>query len=221
MYQLLLVEDDVRIREVICDYFADKDFALEIVENGAKALDLLYENTYDCVLLDVMLPGIDGFEICKEIRRAKDTPILFLTARGREEDILHGYDLGCDDYIVKPFSLATLYAKIKAVLNRAKGTVLCEELSAGPIKLNPRKMEVFVNDVAVDMPPKQYLLLKILLESKGAVVSRDVLISRIWGYDYDGEERILDNHIKILRQALGSEGKRIKTMIRRGYKIEE
>lgn len=222
MYQILLVEDDKKICQVINDYFENQKedaFALNIVNDGDAAIDLLYENEYDLVLLDIMLPGADGFEICREIRKSKDTPIIFLTARGREEDILYGYDLGCDDYIVKPFSLATLYAKVKALLNRAKGTVLSEELAAGNIRLNPRSMVVKVGDEPVDIAHKQYMLLKILLENKNAVVSRDTLIVRIWGYDFDGDERIMDNHMKKLRQCLGDEGRHIKTVIRKGYKI--
>lgn len=222
MYQILLVEDDHRIREVISDYFenySDMDIELQLVDNGIEAMNRLYETSYDLVLLDIMLPGIDGFEICKEIRRGDDVPIIFLTARSREEDILYGYDLGCDDYIVKPFSLATLHAKVKALLNRAKGTILCEELKAGNISLNPRKMEVKVGTQVIKLASKEYLILKLLMENKNMVVSRDTLIVRIWGYDYDGEERILDNHIKKLRQALGEEGKNIKTVVRKGYKL--
>lgn len=224
MYQLLLVEDDQRIREVIIDYFqnqTDAQIELEIADNGDTALDLLYEKEYDLVLLDIMLPGADGFEICKEIRRSSETPIIFLTARGREEDVLYGYDLGCDDYIVKPFSLATLYAKVKALLNRSKGTILSQELKVGDIVLNPRSMTVTVQGEMVELAPKQYMMLKILMENKESVVSRDTLIVRIWGYDYEGEERILDNHMKKLRQALGDAGKQIKTVIRKGYKIVE
>lgn len=224
MYQLLLVEDDERIREVIIDYFqnqTDAQIELEIADNGDTALDLLYEKEYDLVLLDIMLPGADGFEICKEIRRSSETPIIFLTARGREEDVLYGYDLGCDDYIVKPFSLATLYAKVKALLNRSKGTILSQEMKVGDISMNPRTMTVTVKGEMVELAPKQYMMLKILMENKESVVSRDTLIVRIWGYDYEGEERILDNHMKKLRQALGDAGKQIKTVIRKGYRIVE
>lgn len=224
MYQLLLVEDDQRIREVIVDYFqnqTDAQIELEVADNGDTALDLLYEKEYDLVLLDIMLPGADGFEICKEIRRSSETPIIFLTARGREEDILYGYDLGCDDYIVKPFSLATLYAKVKALLNRSKGTILSQEMKVGEIAMNPRTMTVTVKGEMVELAPKQYMMLKILMENKESVVSRDTLIVRIWGYDYEGEERILDNHMKKLRQALGDAGKQIKTVIRKGYRIVE
>ena len=222
MYQILLVEDDLKICDVINTYFlsrSDNQLKLNIIHNGNDALNALYENQYDLVLLDIMLPGADGFQICKSIRENNATPIIFLTARGLEEDILRGYDLGCDDYIVKPFSLATLYAKVNALLNRTKGTVINNELTAGNVKLNPRSMNVYLDGNVIDLPHKEFLILKVLLENKGAVVSRDNLIVRIWGYDYDGDERILDNHIKKLRNALGKEGSRIKTVIRRGYKI--
>ncbi len=224
MYQILLVEDDLKICDVIKTYFLNKSanqLKLNIIHDGNDALDALYENEYDLVLLDIMLPGADGFQICKSIRSNKDTPIIFLTARGLEEDILRGYDLGCDDYIVKPFSLATLYAKVNALLNRTKGTIISNELFAGSIRLNPRTMNVYLDNTVIDLPHKEFLILKILLENKGAVVSRDSLIVRIWGYDYDGDERILDNHMKKLRSALGSEGAKIKTVIRRGYKLVE
>lgn len=222
MYRILLVEDDARIVEVITDYFENHpktQMKLCVVTNGNDALDLLYETEYDLLLLDIMLPGADGFQICKEIRQNSETPIIFLTARGREEDILYGYDLGCDDYIVKPFSLSTLYAKVTALLNRSKGTILRQEMKAGGITLNPRTMLVKVHDEVVELAPIEYRILKILMEQKNAVVSREAFLVRIWGYDYDGDERILDNHMKKLRRALGDEGTRIRTVIRRGYKL--
>ena len=224
MNQVLLVEDDLKICEVIVDYFTNKkdaDIDLTVTNNGNDALELIYENTYDLVLLDIMLPGANGFLICKELRRQSDIPIIFITARGLEEDILYGYDLGCDDYIVKPFSLAQLYAKVNAFLRRTKGTVINEEMSAGDIFLNPRTMVVKVSGREVELAHKEYLILKVLMENKGSVVSRDALIVRVWGYDYDGDERILDNHIKKLRRALGSSAGKIKTVIRRGYRLDE
>lgn len=214
----------MKICEVIVDYFTNKkeaDIHLTVTNNGNDALELIYENTYDLVLLDIMLPGANGFEICKELRRESDTPIIFITARGLEEDILYGYDLGCDDYIVKPFSLAQLYAKVNAFLRRSKGTVINEEVSVGDICLNPRTMVVKVGGKEVELAYKEYLILKVLMENKGSVVSRDSLIVRVWGYDYDGDERILDNHIKKLRKALGNSAGKIKTVIRRGYRLDE
>ena len=222
MFRLLLVEDDRKIREGIEDYFKAKDdIELLVAVDGDQGMELIYEQVFDLVLLDIMLPGVDGFTLCRELRRNSDTPIIFLTARGREEDILYGYDLGCDDYIVKPFSLATLYAKVNALLNRSKGMVLGKEMVVGSIVMNPRTMQVMVNEREVELAPKEYVILKILMENKNTVVNRDTFIVRIWGYDYDGDERILDNHMKKLRKALGESGKQIRTVFGKGYRIGE
>ncbi len=220
MFQILLVEDDRKIREGIEDYFKTKnDIVLHVAVDGNQGMEMMYEKEYDLLLLDIMLPGLDGFTLCKEVRKQSDAPIIFITARSREEDILYGYDLGCDDYIVKPFSLATLYAKVNALLNRSKGMVLGKEMKVGVISLNPRTMRVTVNGVEVELAPKEYVMLKILMENKNMVVSRDTFIVRIWGYDYDGDERILDNHMKKLRKALGDNGKQIRTVFGKGYKL--
>lgn len=220
MFHILLVEDDRKIREGIEDYFkAKSDMEFHVAIDGDQGLEMLYEQEFDLVLLDIMLPGVDGFTLCKELRRNSEAPIIFLTARGREEDILYGYDLGCDDYVVKPFSLATLYAKVNALLNRSKGMILGKEMTAGNISLNPRTMNVKVGEKEIELAPKEYRILKILMENKNLVVSRDTIIVRIWGYDYDGDERILDNHMKKLRKALGDSGKQIRTVIGKGYKL--
>lgn len=224
MYNILLVEDDKKIREVICDYFNSKDelgIDVHICEDGDRAIELVYENEYDLVLLDIMLPGVDGFTICKTIRRKSIVPIIFITARGREEDMINGYDLGCDDYIVKPFSLATLYMKVRALLMRSKGMVGTNLIEVGVISINPRTMLIRVGDEEINLPQKEYLILKILAENKNAVVTRQTLISRIWGYDYEGNERVLDNHMKKLRKALGIGAKQIKTVIGKGYKLKD
>ncbi|MDE5777684.1 MAG: response regulator transcription factor [Lachnospiraceae bacterium] len=223
-YHILLVEDDIQIREIIEDYFSEKSgdkMELYIAKDGDEGMERIYEFEYDLVILDIMLPGIDGFTICKELRKKSICPIIFLTARGREEDILYGYGIGCDDYIVKPFSLAELYAKVNALLKRAKGLVGITEITCGGISINPAKLKVEVKGVTVDLPPKEYALLKYLMENKGRVVEREVLLTRIWGYDYEGNERVVDNHIKKLRKALGNEGNIIKTVITKGYKMED
>lgn len=223
-YHILLVEDDAQIREIIGDYFSakkDEKFILDMAKDGEEGMDYIYEREYDLVLLDIMLPGMDGFSLCRMIRRNSICPIIFLTARGREEDILYGYDLGCDDYIVKPFSLAELYAKVKAMIKRAKGMVGSLILTCGNITLNPASFEVTANGENVELPPKEYMILKYLMEHKNLVVERDTLLLRIWGYDYDGNERVVDNHVKKLRKALGQAGGQIKTVITKGYKIEE
>lgn len=223
-YHILLVEDDAQIREIIGDYFSakkDEKFTLDMAKDGEEGMDYIYEREYDLVLLDIMLPGMDGFSLCRMIRRNSICPIIFLTARGREEDILYGYDLGCDDYIVKPFSLAELYAKVKAMIKRAKGMVGSLMLTCGNITLNPASFEVRVDGENVELPPKEYMILKYLMEHKNLVVERDTLLLRIWGYDYDGNERVVDNHVKKLRKVLGQAGGQIRTVITKGYKIEE
>ncbi|MBP3338051.1 MAG: response regulator transcription factor [Lachnospiraceae bacterium] len=224
MYRLLLVEDDSQIREVIEDFFRAKSegqIELHIAKDGDEGLQAVYENEYDLCMLDVMLPGASGFEICRAIRENSIVPIIFITARNREEDKLYGYDLGCDDYIVKPFSLAELYAKVQALLKRAKGLVAAPEIKCGNVVLNPSKLTVMVNEVQIDLAPKEYALLKCLMENKNIVISRDNLLRRIWGYDYDGNDRVVDNHIKKLRKALKDAGDQIKTVITKGYKITD
>lgn len=222
-YHILLVEDDKYIRELIEDYFSEKEepvFVIHTAKDGDEGMEQIYENEFDLVLLDIMLPGTDGFTICREIRRKSICPIIFLTARGREEDILYGYDLGCDDYIVKPFRLSELYAKVNATVKRAKGLVGSKWLSVGDISLNPTTFEVMVSDTLIELPPKEYTILKYLMEHANRVVERDVLLTRIWGYDFEGNERVVDNHVKKLRKALGNAGGQIKTVITKGYKLE-
>ena len=221
-YKILLVEDDHGIREVISDYFSGKgDTELTEAADGSEGLSLISENEYDLIMLDVMLPNIDGFSICREIRRKSDVPVLFLTARAREEDVLYGYELGCDDYIVKPFSLAELYAKVQALLKRSKGMVLSRELRCGGICLDPITLNVNANGKDVELAPKEFAILKYLMEHKDWAVDRETLLTRIWGYDYFGGDRTVDNHIKKLRKSLGSAGDQIKTVMKKGYKITD
>ena len=223
-YHILLVEDDAQIREVIEDFFAAKgqgEMQLHIAKDGMEGLAAVYEREYDLCLLDIMLPGADGFEICRSIRENSIVPIIFLTARGCEADVLYGYHLGCDDYMVKPFLLAELYAKCQALIKRAKGMVATAEIVCGEIQLDPVRFTVKVGGQPVDLPPKQYALLKYLLENKDRVLERELLLTRIWGYDYEGGERVVDNHIKKLRKSLGSAGTQIKTVMKKGYKITD
>lgn len=224
MTKLLLVEDDAQIREVIEDYFQDKfDDGLELVIaiNGDDGLFQIENDEFDIVLLDVMLPGMDGFSLCRRLRKKSTAPVLFLTARGREEDVLYGYDMGCDDYIVKPFSLAILLTKVKTLIKRNRGMFKVESYKCGGIELIPKTFQVFAEGVEIELAPKEYAILKLLISSKNTVVTRERLLTRIWGYEYDGEERVLDNHMKKLRKALGNSGKQIKTVITKGYKLTE
>ena len=197
-----MVEDDRNIQTLVVNYFTKKEkglYEVEVAENGQIGLEKAYENHYDLLLLDVMLPELDGFEICKEMRQNSDVPIMFITARADESDILNGYALGCDDYVVKPFPLPVLYEKANALIKRSKGLVRSKVFTAGNLSLNPNNGMV----------------------NKGVIISREKLLDMVWGYNSDVDERVLDTHMRNLRKALGANGKQIKTVIRRGYKIEK
>lgn len=224
-YKFLVVEDSAQIREMIGDYFAAKssgEIELDFAQTGDIGFAKIYACEYDLVLLDIMLPGASGFDICRQLRSKSSCPIIFITALGRQDDILHGYELGADDYIVKPFSLAALHAKCLALVKRAKGMMFSQSvMRCGKIELDPLKMTVSVDGQQVTLAPKVYFLLKLLMDNKDRVMSRDTIITKVWGYDFDGDERVVDNHIKKLRKALGSESKRVKTVFGGGYKLTE
>ena len=223
-HSILLVEDEQKIAEGIMDYMnggeAEYETCFTWADDGDKALELVYENEYDLVLLDIMLPGADGFEICKAIRAKSYVPVIFLTARGREEDRLYGYDIGCDDYVVKPFSMAELSAKIMSFLRRSKG--LWEKKSsieAYDIVIYPDKLQVFVAGNEVRLAPKEYAMLKYFMEHRGMLITRDDLLVRLWGYDYEGSEiisrncaRHLESRVKRSRQYLQRDTGWIKTV---------
>ena len=221
-YQILLVEDEPGLREIIADYFSAQEdgCVLETAPDGAQALEKLDENDYDLILLDVMLPELDGFALCRSIRRSSDVPVVFLTARVSEEDTLQGYGLGADDYLTKPFSLPVLYAKVLALIRRDKGLVTSERITAGPLSIDPRSGYAWAGERMLDLPPKEFALLRLLLENPGRLLTRETLLLRVWGYDFDGNDRVVDNHIKNLRRALGEYAGCIKTVIRAGYRLE-
>ena len=174
-YKLLIVEDNKQICEMISDYFTsgkEETFRIETVHDGRMAEEILDGSSFDLVLLDIMLPGTDGFTLLKQIRKTNDVPVIILTARTLEEDVLKGYGLGCDDYVTKPFSLATLYAKCIAVLNRSRGTVVSKEILIGAIRINPETREVFSGGQAVKLSPKEFELLSYLALHKDKVISR-------------------------------------------------
>lgn len=224
MYRILLVEDDFDIRELISDYFVAKsegNITVDLAVDGQEGIEMAYENTYDLLLLDVMLPEMNGFEICKEVRRESEVPIMFITARANQEDMLRGYALGCDDYVVKPFPLPVLFEKVNALIKRSKGLVKSKVFTAGSITLNPANGKVTSEGAEVELTSKEFSILRILLENKGKIVSREALIKALWGYDSDVVERTVDSHIKNLRRALGENSKLIKTVRAKGYILEE
>ena len=222
MYRVLLVEDDSQIREVIGDYFGRREkIALDLAQDGNMGLSKILNEEYDLIILDVMMPGIDGFELCKIIRKRSDIPVVFLTGKVREEDVLYGYELGADDYIVKPFSLAILYSKLLALLERTAQEVQKHKiLSSGQISLDPVRFEVKVADEVVDMPPKEYQILKYMMEHPGVAITRRLLLAVAWGGDDFISERVIDNRVKNLRKILKKEGSRIKTLIGVGYRFD-
>ena len=216
---ILIVEDEPRMGAILQDYFTAHGLDSDLAPDGEAALERFAQRDYDAVVLDVMMPGLDGYGVCRAIRRESGLPILFLTALGGEEQALHGYALGADDYITKPFSLALLYAKTTALIRRNRGT---EDgaLVCGAIRLQPGPMLCTVGNTAVKLSPREYDLLLCLLRNRGKVLSREQLLARVWGWDFEGEDRAVDAQVKNLRAALGSAGKQIKTVFKAGYKLE-
>ena len=216
---ILIVEDEPRMGAILQDYFSAHGVDSDLAPDGDAALERFARRDCDAVLLDVMMPGLDGYGVCRAIRRESSLPILFLTALGGEEQALHGYALGADDYITKPFSLALLYAKTTALIRRSRGT---EDgaLVCGAIRLQPGPMLCTVCNTAVKLSPREYDLLLCLLRNRGKVLSREQLLTRVWGWDFEGEDRAVDVQVKNLRAALGSAGKQIKTVFKAGYKLE-
>ena len=220
---ILLAEDERDMREVLCDYFTAKsggELTMISAPDGNTALHLIETQPFDLLLLDIMLPGTDGFALCRAAREQGDAPVLFVTAQEDEQDKLHGYGLGADDYVVKPFSLAVLYAKAQALLRRSRGMTAAEVLRAGELELNPARGTVTADGQRIDLPPKEFALLRALMERKNRVLTRDELLDLAWGWDYDGTDRVIDGHIKKLRRALGKHADCIKTVVKRGYKLE-
>ena len=219
MSRILIIEDERAIAEVEKAYIEREGFSADIAGDGLTGLAKFNSGNFDLVLLDLMLPGMAGADVCSEIRRVSDIPVIFITAKGREQDILHGYELGCDDYILKPFLLSALYAKCLAMVKRTESGG--DMLECGAIRLDTQKLACFVNGNETELTPKCFALLRYLMEHKNWVISRDMLLDRIWGADYFGSDRVVDNHIKKLRKALGSAGKQIRTVITKGYQLTE
>ena len=219
--RILIAEDEPRLLAVLCDYFTGRGENPVPAKNGLEALRLAGEITFDGVLLDIMMPELDGLSVCRALRKHSDVPIIFLTALSDEEDKLLGYELGADDYVTKPFSLPVLYAKLTALINRSRGNILTgDQLTAGEIKLLLSSQTVYVSGAEVSLTPKEYALLLCLMRNKNTVLSREQLLVKCWGYDYEGESRAVDTHIRRLRDKLGTAAGMIKTVIKSGYKLE-
>lgn len=219
--KILVVEDEAKLREVLCDYFSSKGELPDEAGNGVQALSLIEENEYDAVLLDIMMPELDGLSVCRAVRRTNDVPIIFLTALSDEDDKLLGYELGADDYVTKPFTMSVLYAKTMALIKRNQRNVLAgDRMEAGGITLEFSAARAFAGKKEVILTPKEFSILRCLMQNKNLVMSREQLLVKCWGYDYEGEARAVDTHIKRLREKLGDYADCIKTVIKAGYKLE-
>ena len=217
-YRLLIVEDDCLLAEGAADYFTAKGWEAKTAALGEQALELLEQKSFHLILLDVMMPGMNGFTLCRKIRETSDVPIIFITARVLEEDKLNGYSLGADDYVTKPFSLPVLYAKAMALMGRIRGHE--QSLKAGSLTIDLKSRGVRKGEEALKLPPKEYDMLLFFLENPGRIYSRDQLLIRFWGYDFDGNERVVDNHIKKLRKVIGDCGCTIRIVRKLGYWME-
>ena len=222
MYRLLVVDDEPKIREVIKEYAEFNGYEVTEAEDGMSAVGRCKLNEYDLVILDIMMPKLDGFSACKEIKKIQDVPIIMLSARGEEYDKLFGFELGIDDYIVKPFSPKELMARINVILARRHSSSQnkSDVLTFGGLEINMAARTVTVDGKRVELTPKEYELLFYLIEHKNIALSRDKLLSDIWGYDFFGDDRTIDTHIKNLRNNLGPYRDYIVTLRGVGYKFE-
>ena len=224
MYKLLVVDDEMKIRDVIREYAEFNGYEVSEAEDGMQAVKMCKEEDYDLIILDIMMPKLDGFSTCKEIKKFKpDIPVIMLSARGEEYDKLFGFELGIDDYIVKPFSPKELMARVNAVLTRrnAAKAKTSEILKFKGLEINIPARTVSVDGEKIELTPKEYELLFYLIENKGIALSRSKLLSDIWGYDFFGDDRTIDTHVKNLRNALGPYRDFIETVRGVGYKFEE
>lgn len=224
MHTILLVEDERTLRELVGDYLTRRSggqWRVLPAADGGEALLLAASQPLDLAILDVMLPDIDGFALCRELRSGSDLPILFLSARSAEEDRLRGYGLGADDYMTKPFSQAELFAKAAALLRRSKGEMGRDLLVSGGVAVDIPAHAALVDGKRVDLPPKELAILRLLLEERGRVLRREDLLLRLWGWDYEGSDRVVDTHVKNLRRVLGPWARCLKTVFKTGYKWEE
>ena len=219
--KILVVDDESRMRKLVRDFLVKKDFEVLEAGDGAEAVDLFFD-TKDIalVILDVMMPKMDGWQVCREIRAYSKVPIIMLTAKSDERDELLGFELGVDEYISKPFSPKILVARVEAILRRTSGLAADDVLRAGGIEINKAAHEVTIDGRAIDLSYKEFELLTYFMENQGIALSREKILNSVWNYDYFGDARTIDTHVKKLRSKLGDKGDCIKTIWGMGYKFE-
>ena len=219
MAKILIVEDEKNMQEIIAAYMQRGGHTCFTADDGMDALLALKSNPVDLMILDIMMPHVDGFSVCRMAREMSSIPIIMLTAKSNEDDKLKGYELGADDYMTKPFSPKVRLAMANALLRRSPA-ILADTINAGKISINAASHKVFLEGKEITLTHKEYELLYFFMSNPGQIFSREQLLNRIWGYDFEGTTRTVDTHIKTLRQKLGSEGRHIVTLIRSGYKFE-
>lgn len=218
---ILIVDDEANIRSMIRKYAAFEGYAVDEAANGIEAVEKCHSQAYDLVIMDVMMPELDGFSACREIRRFSQVPMLMLSARGEEYDRIHGFELGVDDYVVKPFSPRELMMRIAAIIKRSTGGQDSECVAIGEMLVDFTARRVTIGGEALSLSPKEYELLFYMVRNRGIALTRERLISEVWGYDFYGDDRTLDTHIKLLRKSLGAYADRITTLRGVGYRFEK
>ncbi len=228
MYHILVVDDETRIRSIIRKYAEFEGHTVTEASDGMEAVLLCRKNTYDLIIMDIMMPELDGFSACREIRKIVDTPIIMLSARGEEYDRINGFEVGIDDYVTKPFSPKELMLRIDAIMKRFKSTASktqspneIVELDGGGLRADITARLVYVDGQRIEMSPKEYDLFFYLLSNRNVALSREKLLCEVWGYDFYGDARTLDTHVKLLRKSLGRYSKYIVTLRGVGYRFEE
>ncbi len=223
MNRILVVDDETNIRLVVKEYAEFEGYEVQEAENGMQAIEMVKNSDFDVIIMDVMMPKLDGYSACKEIKKIKNIPVIMLSARGEEYDKLFGFEIGIDDYVVKPFSPKELMARIKVALKRCsttEGQTSSDRYKYEGLEIDMAGREVYVNGVKASMTPKEYDLLFFLVKNNNLAMSRDKLLESVWGYDFFGDDRTVDTHIKMLRNSLGEYRKFIVTLRGMGYKFE-
>ncbi len=218
--KILVVDDEARMRKLVKDFLTIKGFAVIEAEDGEEAVDTFFKNKdIALVILDVMMPKMDGWEVCKAIRQYSQIPIIMLTARGEERDELKGFELGVDEYISKPFSPKILVARVEAILRRSNA-ISSDVIRVGGIDINKAAHQVTIDGVPVELSFKEFELLSYFVDNQGIALSREKILNNVWNYDYFGDARTIDTHVKKLRSKMGNKGEYIKTIWGMGYKFE-
>lgn len=224
MYKILVVDDEEKIRELIGKYAKFEGHAVDFATDGMEAVEKCRENTYDVIIMDIMMPNLDGFSACREIRKHSDVPILMLSARGEEYDKINGFELGVDDYVVKPFSPKELMLRVEAIMKRSQKNEAQPEIDvykSEGLEVNFTARRVYVDGEEVGLSPKEYDLLFYMIKNKDIALTREKLINKVWGYDFFGGDRTLDTHIKLLRKSLGKYSEYIVTLRGVGYRYSD